>query len=77
MQYFIYILFHYLEVFHKAFRVSLTFQALLAPLDFEPRIAEVTLKIPTGETLTGCTVQIDPDGKLIEITKRNNTVIIP
>jgi len=49
---------------------------LAAPLDFVPKTAEVTLTTPDGLSLKGCAVKIDPEEKLIEITKCNNIVII-
>jgi len=50
---------------------------LEAPLDFEPKTATVTLDIPSGASLRGASVTIDPDGDLTEITAMNNTVVMP
>ena len=51
--------------------------ALNAPLDYQPKTAEVTLNAPSGTMLSGCSVTIDPDAKMTEITKRNNSVVLP
>ncbi len=48
--------------------------ALDAPNDLLPKTADVTLAIPAGASLTGATVEIDPDHRLDEITPRNNAV---
>ena len=48
-----------------------------APLVYEPKTATVTLTAPSGMKLSGCSVVIDPEGKLTEITRRNNTVVLP
>lgn len=54
-----------------------TIPALRAPIDYVPKTAEVTLSVSPGTRLNGCVVCIDPDRKLKEITKINNTVVIP
>ncbi|MFC1607580.1 LamG-like jellyroll fold domain-containing protein [Candidatus Latescibacterota bacterium] len=51
--------------------------SLDAPLDFAPKTAAVTLTASSGVKLSGCSVVIDKGGKLLEITERNNTVVIP
>ena len=48
--------------------------ALAAPTDLQPKTAKVTLHLPTGSDAKGCTVEIDPEHKLGEITVRNNVV---
>jgi hypothetical protein len=48
-----------------------------APLDLLPKTTQVTLQAPQSTSLSGCTVRIDPDGKIQEITTRNNEVVIP
>ena len=53
---------------------SATIPSLEAPLDLRPRTVEVTLHLPTNADISGGTVQIDPEQKLEEITKRNNAV---
>ena len=53
---------------------SATIPALEAPLDLQPRTADVILRLPRNTDVTGGTVQIDPEQKLEEITKRNNAV---
>jgi hypothetical protein len=45
-----------------------------APLDLMPRRSEVILAIPPGTDLRGCSVQIDPDGKITEVTLANNRI---
>ncbi len=57
--------------------VTAAVPALEAPLDFKPKTAIVTLAVPAGTNLKGASVRIDHDGKLSEITKRNNTVALP
>ena len=53
---------------------SATIPPLEAPLDLQPRTTEVILRLPANTDVTGGTVQIDPEQKLEEITKRNNAV---
>ena len=50
--------------------------ALKAPLDLKPKTAVVTLSIPKIKTLSGCRVMIDPERKINEITRGNNSVTI-
>ena len=50
---------------------------LKAPIDYEPKTAEVTLTVKPGSLLRGCMVVVDPDGKLQEITEINNSVSLP
>ncbi len=50
--------------------------AIKAPVDLVPKTADVTLSVPSGAKLDGCTVCIDPDGKLKEITTINNTAVL-
>ena len=47
---------------------------LEAPLDLQPRTTEVILHLPANTDTTDGTVQIDPEQKLEEITRHNNTV---
>jgi hypothetical protein len=47
-----------------------------APLDWQPKTAEVTLTLPDGVKSDGCSVVIDPDRALTEITTRNNAVTL-
>jgi hypothetical protein len=47
---------------------------LPAPVDLRPKTAVVTLRLPEGADPRGCTVEIDPDHRLEEITARNNSV---
>lgn len=53
-----------------------TVPALKAPLDLLPKTADVVLAVPAGMNAKGCSVQIDPQGKLTEITKANNKIEI-
>ena len=48
--------------------------ALEAPNDLRPRTVEVSLAVPTGTALTGASVEVDPEHRLVEITTLNNTV---
>ncbi|MDP2984874.1 MAG: hypothetical protein Q8O92_16260, partial [Candidatus Latescibacter sp.] len=51
--------------------------ALKAPLDLKPKKSEAVFTIAKGMQVKGCRVIIDPDGKLNEITKGNNSVTLP
>jgi hypothetical protein len=48
--------------------------ALKAPADLLPKTADVVIKVPARTDLKGCSVLIDPEGKLKEITAINNRV---
>jgi len=48
--------------------------ALDAPHDLRPRTTDVGLTFPAGTSLTGATVELDPDHRLEEITTLNNAV---
>jgi hypothetical protein len=48
--------------------------ALKAPLDLKPKTASVSLPAPKGKSLAGCRVVIDPEKKMTEITRFNNSV---
>jgi hypothetical protein len=48
--------------------------AIKAPIDLMPRTSSVTLTIPSGATTKGCSVVLDPDMKMQEITRLNNRV---
>ncbi len=48
--------------------------ALAAPIDLNPKTAEVSLTIPAGADLSGATLELDPDHALNEITALNNIV---
>ncbi len=45
-----------------------------APNDLLPRHAEVTLTVPSGADLSKCSLQIDPENKLSEVTVLNNHI---
>lgn len=51
--------------------------AIKAPLDLMPKTADVTIQVPEGKSLSGCEVCVDPDEELTEITRLNNSVVIP
>jgi hypothetical protein len=57
--------------------VSEKLAALPAPVDLLPKTTTVTLRLPPGVDPHNCTVEIDPQHKLDEITTRNNTVKLP
>ena len=50
--------------------------ALKAPVDLKPKTTGITFEVPAGINLRGCKVVIDPEKKLREITRLNNTVVI-
>jgi hypothetical protein len=53
-----------------------TAPALKAPVDLEPKTANVTLAVPAGSDLKGATVTIECGGDIPEITLMNNTVTL-
>ncbi|MEI6946364.1 LamG-like jellyroll fold domain-containing protein [Paraflavisolibacter sp. H34] len=53
---------------------SATVPPLRAPVNLLPEWAEVKLPIPAGTVLTGGSVQIDPDKKIVQITRANDEV---
>ena len=48
--------------------------SIAAPVDLYPKMTEVVLTSTDGATVTGGTVEIDPDHRLEEITRLNNVV---
>jgi len=50
--------------------------ALKAPLDLKPKKRDIVFPIAKGINMKGCRVTIDPEGKVNEITKGNNSVTI-
>lgn len=48
---------------------------LPAPVDLYPKVVEVSLWT-RGLSLEGCSIEIDPDGKLEEITRENNRITL-
>ncbi len=50
--------------------------ALKAPVDLEPKTANIILAVPTGADLKGATVTIECGGDTPEITLMNNTVTL-
>ncbi len=53
---------------------SVSVPSIQAPLDLMPKYADVTLTIPPGANLNNCSIQIDPDHTLNEITITNNNI---
>jgi CARDB len=53
---------------------SVPVPALKAPLDLFPKTTTVTLTVPKGASIKGCSVVVDPDATLREITRMNNRV---
>ena len=53
-----------------------TCPAIPAPLDLQPKTADVRLAVPVGRDLRGCRVVIDPDNALCELYETNNSVIL-
>ena len=47
-----------------------------APTDLWPRWREVSFLLHRIDSLEGCTVEIDPDHKLHEVTRDNNVVVL-
>ncbi len=45
-----------------------------APLDLVPRWTDITMTVPDGTDLSSGSVQVDPEGRIIQITSRNNYV---
>jgi hypothetical protein len=48
--------------------------AMEAPLDLMPRTRDIVLRLPAGSSIAGASVVLDPERKLEEITRLNNTV---
>ena len=44
------------------------------PLDLRPKYADVTLPLPAGTNPENCSILIDPEEKLNEVTRTNNSV---
>ncbi len=47
---------------------------IAAPLDLQPKTAEITLTLPANTDLTGGSVEIEPSADIEELTALNNTV---
>jgi hypothetical protein len=56
---------------------SAALPAIPAPLDLVPKTGTVALSLPAGFSLSGSSVVIDPEERLGEITRCNNTVRLP
>ncbi|MFC1573629.1 hypothetical protein ACFL30_00435 [Candidatus Latescibacterota bacterium] len=50
--------------------------SLEALVDYEPQTVDIKLIIPGGIKASRCSIVIDPEGKMLEITKRNNRAMI-
>ncbi|MHB9029666.1 MAG: LamG-like jellyroll fold domain-containing protein, partial [Candidatus Latescibacterota bacterium] len=50
--------------------------ALKAPLDYKPKTGKAALAVPKKISLEGCRIVIDPEGKMREITRFNNEVLL-
>jgi len=50
--------------------------ALEAPADLWPRKATITFALPAGTDSDGCSIVLDPDGKMKEVTRVNNRVML-
>lgn len=50
--------------------------ALKAPLDLKPKKRDTVFSIAKGMQMKGCRIVVDPEGKVNEITKGNNSVTI-
>ena len=48
--------------------------ALAAPVDLQPKVADIVMKLPANTSLEGATLAVDPDDALGEITALNNSV---
>jgi hypothetical protein len=57
-----------------ALRAFVPLPGLEAPVDLLPRTTTVTLAVPSGMRLKGCSIVLDPDVKMNEITRVNNRV---
>jgi hypothetical protein len=55
-------------------RATTNVPALAAPLDLLPKTADVVLPVPAGVDPVGGTVELDPERKIPQITRRNDTV---
>ena len=53
---------------------STSLPRLEAPADLLPRRTTVTLAIPVGTRIAGCSIVLDPEAKMKEITRVNNRV---
>jgi catechol 2,3-dioxygenase-like lactoylglutathione lyase family enzyme len=53
---------------------SAAIPAIAAPLDLIPKYAEVSLTVPPNAALRKCAIRIDPEKKLSEVTRMNNTI---
>ena len=51
--------------------------AIKAPSDLVPKTEEVTLPVPVNTKLSGCSVIVNPEKKMKELTRRNNQVVLP
>jgi hypothetical protein len=52
---------------------SVKVPAIAAPVDLYPKTAEIIFSVPAGENYS---IELDPDGLLCELNKKNNIVVI-
>jgi hypothetical protein len=57
--------------------LSVPLPSLEAPVDLWPRKTTITFALPAGTAGDGCSIVLDPDGKMKEITRVNNRVTLP
>ena len=50
--------------------------SIAAPLDLYPKTFALRTTLPAGRAPEGCTIEIDPDHALDEITRTNNQVTL-
>jgi hypothetical protein len=55
-------------------RAKATVPALAAPIDLLPKTVDLVLRVPAGVDPAKATVEIDPDEKMLQITRRNDVV---
>jgi hypothetical protein len=53
---------------------SARLSSVAAPVDLYPRTSEVVLILPAGSSAGAGSIEIDPDGRIEEITRLNNVV---
>lgn len=53
------------------------FPALAAPADLLPKTSAVSLRLPAGVSTSGLKVRLTLDGDPVEISRRNNEVVLP
>ena len=56
--------------------VTAAVPSLRAPIDLIPKTVEVMLTVPPSVDLMNCSISIDPDKKLNEVTVQNNSLTL-